>query len=94
MRAAALPPPDGVTVRAPAASDPCRLGQLCYDWHVPGANLATVAAAIADTRTFCRGEFGPFCHQAGGIPETAGSPVVVLSRSTGHRETTFPIACS
>lgn len=70
--------PAHITVRSPAAADTDQLGQLYYDCHVPGANLATVAEAITETCAYFRGEFGPFWPQASGIAETGGTLIAAL----------------
>lgn len=76
----ALPwqPPAGFVVRVPSAGDADRLGQLYYDCQVPGANLASSAEAISETRAFFRGEFGEFWAEASGVAETSGRLIAAL----------------
>lgn len=71
-------PPSGFAIRAPSASDVDRLGQLYFDCRVPGADLASIAEAIDETRAFFRGDFGEFWAEASGVIETGGRLIAAL----------------
>src|SRR5215469_3675982 len=70
--------PGGFLIRAPSAPDVDQLGQLYYDCQVPGANLASNAEAISETRAFFRGEFGEFWAAASGVAERGGRLIAAL----------------
>lgn len=69
---------DGLTVRAPGPADADDLGQLYFDCRVPGANLASSAEAVAETRAFFRGEFGQFWPEASGVIDNDGELIAAL----------------
>lgn len=68
----------GRLIRAPRPADTNKLGQLCFDCQVPGADLASSAEAVAETRAFFRGEFGEFWPGASGVIDSDGELIAAL----------------